>query len=142
VWAWFNPSTGNWGVDYDRNTFTAVSADDLSLPRTTPGTAVILDAETTDLDGHVVEVRHELEATGLADRVRVSSAGISGWHAGEPMDDRAAALLEAQGYPSAHSARHVDAEQLDADLLVVLDDERRRALQSRVPEPDRARLLR
>jgi low molecular weight protein-tyrosine phosphatase len=89
-----------------------------------------------------VVFRHELEAAGLADRVRVSSAGISGWHAGEPMDERAAALLEAEGYPSAHTARHVDAEQLGADLLVALDEEHRRALRSRVPEPDRVRLLR
>jgi protein-tyrosine phosphatase len=89
-----------------------------------------------------VVFRHELEAAGLADRVRVSSAGISGWHAGEPMDERAAALLEAEGYPAVHSARQVDAEQLGADLLVALDNEHRRALEARVPEPDRVRLLR
>jgi len=89
-----------------------------------------------------VVFRHELEAAGLADRVRVSSAGLSGWHAGEPMDERAAALLEAEGYPSAHSARQVDAGQLGADLLVALDNEHRRTLEARVPEPGRVRLLR
>jgi protein-tyrosine phosphatase len=89
-----------------------------------------------------VVFRHELAEAGLADRVRVASAGISGWHAGEPMDERAAALLEAEGYPSAHTARHVDAEQLGADLLVALDHEHQRALQARVPDPGRVRLLR
>jgi protein-tyrosine phosphatase len=86
--------------------------------------------------------RHELEAAGLADRVRVYSAGTGSWHVGEPMDERAAALLDAEGYPFAHSARRVDAELLAADLLVALDNEHRRALEKLVPEPERIRLLR
>ncbi|WP_219415387.1 low molecular weight protein-tyrosine-phosphatase [Pseudonocardia nigra] len=85
---------------------------------------------------------HELERAGLADRVRVTSAGTGGWHVGSPADDRAAALLKAEGYPDAHVARQVDAEQLGADLIVALDNSHRRALQAMVPEPDRVRLLR
>jgi protein-tyrosine phosphatase len=84
----------------------------------------------------------ELERAGLADRVHVSSAGTGGWHVGEPADERAAALLRAEGYPDAHAARQVDAEQLGAELLVALDNSHRRALQSMVPERDRVRLLR
>ena len=84
----------------------------------------------------------ELERAGLADGVQVSSAGVGGWHVGSPADDRAAALLRAEGYPDAHVARQVDAGQLAADLVVALDDSHRRALRSRVPEPDRVRLLR
>jgi protein-tyrosine phosphatase len=84
----------------------------------------------------------ELERAGLADRVHVSSAGTGGWHVGEPADARAAALLRAEGYPDAHAARQVDAEQLGAELLVALDNSHRRALQSMVPERDRVRLLR
>lgn len=84
----------------------------------------------------------ELDRAGLADGVHVSSAGTGGWHLGSPADDRAAALLRAEGYPDAHSARQVDAEQLGADLIVALDDSHRRALRSMVPEPDRVRLLR
>jgi protein-tyrosine phosphatase len=84
----------------------------------------------------------ELERAGLADAVRVSSAGTGGWHIGSPADERAAALLRAEGYPDAHTARQVDAEQLSADLLVALDNSHRRALQSMVPEPERVRLLR
>ena len=85
---------------------------------------------------------HELERAGLADNVRVTSAGTGGWHIGSPADDRASALLRAEGYPVTHSARQVDAEQLGADLLVALDNSHRRTLQAMVPEPDRVRLLR
>jgi protein-tyrosine phosphatase len=85
---------------------------------------------------------HELERAGLADRVQASSAGTTGWHIGSPADERATALLRAHGYPQAHAARQVDAEQLAADLLVALDHEHRRTLQAMVPEPERVRLLR
>lgn len=85
---------------------------------------------------------HELERAGIADGVRVSSAGTGGWHVGDPADDRAAALLRAEGYADAHAARQVDAEQLGADLIVALDHSHRRALQAMVPEPERVRLLR
>lgn len=84
----------------------------------------------------------ELERAGLADRVRVSSAGTGGWHVGSGADDRAAALLRAEGYPDAHSARQLDAELLSADLLVAMDNDHRRTLQATVPEKDRVRLLR
>jgi len=70
----------------------------------------------------------ELERAGLAEGVRVSSAGTGGWHVGDPADDRAAAVLRAAGYPSDHRARQVDAEVLGADLIVALDDTHRRAL--------------
>ena len=85
---------------------------------------------------------HELERAGLADRVKVSSAGTTGWHVGSPADDRAGSVLQAHGYPVTHAARLVDAEQLGADLLVALDHEHRRTLQGMVPERERVRLLR
>ena len=64
----------------------------------------------------------ELERAGLAEGVRVTSAGTGGWHVGDPADERAAAVLRAAGYPSDHRARQVDAETLGADLIVALDD--------------------
>jgi protein-tyrosine phosphatase len=85
---------------------------------------------------------HELQRAGLAHAVEVSSAGTGSWHIGSPADERAAALLRAEGYPDEHTARQVDAELLSADLLVALDNSHRRALQSMVPEPERVRLLR
>jgi protein-tyrosine phosphatase len=70
----------------------------------------------------------ELERAGLAEGVRVTSAGTGGWHVGDPADERAAAVLRAAGYPSDHRARQVDADTLGADLIVALDDTHRRAL--------------
>ena len=83
----------------------------------------------------------ELNRAGIDD-VQVSSAGTGDWHVGSPADDRAAALLRAEGYPDTHVARQVDAEQLAADLIVALDRSHQRMLRSMVPEPDRVRLLR
>jgi protein-tyrosine phosphatase len=85
---------------------------------------------------------HELERAGLADAVHVSSAGTGDWHVGSPADERAAAVLVAGGYRSEHVARQVDAEQLDADLIVALDRSHERALRALVRDPDRVRLLR
>ena len=84
----------------------------------------------------------ELERAGLADGVRVSSAGTGDWHVGAPADGRAAAVLRAAGYPSRHRARQVDAEVLDADLIVALDLSHERELRRLVPDPARLRLLR
>ncbi|ANY08628.1 low molecular weight protein-tyrosine-phosphatase [Pseudonocardia sp. HH130630-07] len=84
----------------------------------------------------------EVESRGLADRVRVTSAGTGHWHVGQPMDDRAAGILAEHGYPTAHSARQVDSEILAADLLVALDAGHLRSLQRSVPDPKRVRLLR
>lgn len=84
----------------------------------------------------------ELAAAGLADAVRVSSAGTGSWHVGSPADDRAAALLRTQGYPDRHRARQVDADDLAADLIIALDRGHQRVLRSMVPDPDRVRLLR
>lgn len=60
---------------------------------------------------------------GLDDRVVVVSAGTGDWHAGDPMDRRAAALLTSQGYDaSRHRARQVLAHWLDEhDLVLAMD---------------------
>jgi protein-tyrosine phosphatase len=85
---------------------------------------------------------HELERAGLADAVHVTSAGTGSWHIGSPADERAVATLLAAGYKTEHVARQVDAEQLEADLIVALDRSHERALRSMVSDPDRVRLLR
>ena len=84
----------------------------------------------------------EVEAAGLADRVRVTSAGTGHWHIGQPMDERAAQVLAEHGHDTAHSARQVDSEILSADLLVALDMGHLRTLEQSVPDPKRVRLLR
>lgn len=85
---------------------------------------------------------HEVERAGLADRVRVTSAGTGDWHVGDAADPRAAALLTEHGYRDMHVARQVDDELLAADLIVALDDGHLRALRRIAPDPERVRLLR
>ena len=83
-----------------------------------------------------------LRRAGLADSVRVSSAGIGPWHAGEPIDPRAGAVLAEHGYPVEHVAAQVGPEHLDADLFLAMDSGHEKALRRLVGDPDRVRLLR
>ncbi len=58
---------------------------------------------------------------GLEKSVRVTSAGIDGWHEGEPADPRTVAELDAHGYDTEHEATAVGDDHLGADLIVALD---------------------
>jgi protein-tyrosine phosphatase len=69
-----------------------------------------------------------LEKEGLADRVRVTSAGTGSWHVGDAADPRAQQVLAARGYPTAHVAAQVDDDHLAADLLIAMDGGHRSAL--------------
>ncbi|WP_285504862.1 low molecular weight protein-tyrosine-phosphatase [Actinokineospora sp. NBRC 105648] len=83
-----------------------------------------------------------LRRAGLADRVRVTSAGVDGWHVGDPADPRTARELARAGYPTTHVAALLDDDHLSADLLVAMDEGHVRALRSRVPDPERVTLFR
>jgi protein-tyrosine phosphatase len=83
-----------------------------------------------------------LREAGLADEVRVSSAGTGGWHAGDEADHRTTAVLRAHGYPVGHRAAQVDDDHLDADLVVALDTGHDRELAHLGVPTDRRRLLR
>jgi protein-tyrosine phosphatase len=86
--------------------------------------------------------RARLADAGLTDAVEVSSAGIGPWHAGEPMDRRAAATLTGRGYDTGHRAQQIDRHQLDADLLVAATDDHVRDLVAAGAAPGRVVLLR
>ncbi|WP_409466650.1 low molecular weight protein-tyrosine-phosphatase [Amycolatopsis sp. GA6-003] len=86
--------------------------------------------------------RKKLADAGLADAVRVSSAGTGPWHVGEAADRRARATLKAHGYPTEHVAAEVSEEDLEADLLLAADGSHLDFLKSRVEDPSRVRLLR
>jgi len=86
--------------------------------------------------------RAKLAEAGLADAVRVSSAGTGPWHAGEPADRRARATLQAHGYPTEHVAAQVSEEDLQADLLLAADEDHLNYLESRVEDASRVRMLR
>lgn len=79
---------------------------------------------------------------GLADRVRVSSAGTGGWHVGSPADPRTAEALRRAGYTCEHVAAQLGAQHLSADLLVALDSGHLAALRRLIRDPQRVVLLR
>ncbi|RDI65170.1 low molecular weight protein-tyrosine-phosphatase [Nocardia pseudobrasiliensis] len=83
-----------------------------------------------------------LERAGLADRVRVSSAGTTSWHVGSDADPRTTAVLRRHGYPIGHIAALVGSDHLDADLLVGLDGKHDRYLARLGVPVERRRLLR
>ncbi len=60
---------------------------------------------------------------GLDDRVDVVSSGTGGWHVGDPMDRRAAAILTARGYDASHHrAKQFEASWHDeADVVLAMD---------------------
>jgi len=88
-----------------------------------------------------VVFREHLRQVGLAEDVRVTSAGIGGWHVGEPADSRAARTLSGAGYETGHVAAQVGAEHLRADLLVAMDAGHHEALVDLVGE-ERVRMFR
>jgi protein-tyrosine phosphatase len=85
---------------------------------------------------------HQIDRRGLADAVRVSSAGTGAWHVGERADERASRVLRAHGYPADHCAAQVDADHLSADLVVALGRDHVRLLEHLGVDPSRIRMLR
>jgi len=79
---------------------------------------------------------------GLADSIRVTSAGIGPWHAGEPADPRARRVLAEHGYPTGHTAAQIDADHLSADLLLAMDAGHEKSLRRLVGDTDRVRMFR
>lgn len=68
-------------------------------------------------------LREALDQAGLSDQVEVASVGTTGWEVGNPIDRRAAALLEDHGIETtSHCAREMTPQLLsDADLIITLD---------------------
>lgn len=83
-----------------------------------------------------------LSRAGLSDRVRVSSAGTHGWHAGSDADPRTTETLRRHGYPTGHRATGFGPEHADADLVVAMTTEHDRNLAVRGVPHQRRRLLR
>ncbi|MEW5812659.1 MAG: low molecular weight protein-tyrosine-phosphatase [Actinomycetota bacterium] len=85
---------------------------------------------------------HQIRERGLADAVRVSSAGTGHWHEGEPADRRAGLTLRGHGYPTAHRAAQLTDDHLGADLVVALGRNHLRMLSQMGVPTDRLRMLR
>lgn len=88
-------------------------------------------------------LRHKLEQAGMADRVRVASAGTHGtWHAAQPPDPRAVAHALRRGYDlSALRARAlVPADFERHDLILAMDEDNFAILARRCDPSLQARL--
>lgn len=90
-------------------------------------------------------LRGMLARSGLADAVRVDSAGTHGWHRGAPPDPRAVAQARARGWPmEGLKSRPVQDEDYSRfDLLLAMDEDNLAHLRERCPAPlaDRVGLL-
>lgn len=84
----------------------------------------------------------QLRRRGLADAVRVTSAGTGNWHVGNCADERATRVLRAHGYATDHCAAQLDADHLSADLVVAMGRNNLRMLRQLGVADDRLRMLR
>ena len=90
-------------------------------------------------------VLHKMVAdAGLADHIRVDSAGTHGYHVGEPPDERAQAHAARRGYDlSAQRARKLTRRDFsDYDLVLVMDDNNEHAARALCPPGSKDRLRR
>ncbi|MFC9795190.1 low molecular weight protein-tyrosine-phosphatase [Streptomyces sp. NPDC127584] len=90
--------------------------------------------------------RRQVEDAGLGALVEIDSAGTGGWHEGDGADHRTVAVLDENGYSSAHTARQFRASWFPAlDLVIALDEGHLRELRALARTPEeaaRVRLLR
>lgn len=96
--------------------------------------------------GEVV-LRDAIDRAGLADRVRVVSAGTGDWHVGDGADHRASAVMGTHGLSlSEHQAsQFTSADFATTDLVLALDLGHERHLQRLAPtlaDREKVRLLR
>lgn len=78
---------------------------------------------------------HRLQEAGLAQRVRVDSAGTGGWHVGEPPDRRAAAELRRRGLAVRGTARQFGEPDFRRfDLILVMDRDNLRDVARLAPD--------
>ncbi|WP_395367455.1 low molecular weight protein-tyrosine-phosphatase [Streptomyces sp. YH02] len=87
--------------------------------------------------------RRHVEDAGLGGLVEVDSAGTGGWHEGDGADHRTVAVLEENGYTSAHTARQFRASWFPAlDLVIALDEGHLRELRALARTPEEAARIR
>ena len=87
-------------------------------------------------------MRNHLAAAGLADRIRVDSAGTGGWHAGDPPDRRAIAAARKHGVDLTQlRARQIaKADFSGFDLVVGMDRQNVADLRRIAPKESTARV--
>ncbi|MBC8286639.1 MAG: low molecular weight phosphotyrosine protein phosphatase [Nitrospinae bacterium] len=74
---------------------------------------------------------------GLQDRIKTSSAGVSGWHAGSPPDVRMQQTARSHGIQLNSRGRQFQASDFQQmDLVLAMDHSNLDALQQMRPEPE------
>ena len=85
---------------------------------------------------------HQIAERGLADAVRVTSAGTGGWHEGDGADGRTDRVLREHGYPTFHRAAQLDDDHLAADMVIAMGRNHTRILRDLGVAPGRLRMMR
>jgi protein-tyrosine phosphatase len=85
---------------------------------------------------------HQIEERGLAEAVRVTSAGTGSWHASDGADERTDHVLRKHGYPTFHRAAQLDDDHLAADLVIAMGRNHARILRDLGVPAARIRMLR
>jgi protein-tyrosine phosphatase len=88
-------------------------------------------------------LRSAIAEAGLADQVRVSSAGTGDWHIGQGANQRAVKVLRASGYGTDHRARQITPRELaGVDLALAADRGHLRDLRRMTQDHAKVALLR
>ena len=89
-------------------------------------------------------LRHRVEQAGLADRVRIDSAGTHDYHVGSPPDERSSHHASLRGYDlTAQRARQVRPADFERfDLILAMDNGHMELLQEDCPAQHRHKLRR
>lgn len=79
---------------------------------------------------------HQVAESGLSDRIRVDSAGTSGWHEGVGPDHRSMKQAAAHGYDLSfiRSRKVTSADFVDQDYILAMDRENLKNLQKICPQ--------
>ncbi|ENN75093.1 hypothetical protein HUJ04_001231 [Dendroctonus ponderosae] len=85
---------------------------------------------------------HLVKERGLADKWKVDSAAIGGWHAGNPPDSRASRTLLNHNVPYNGRARQIEeSDFFDFDYIFGMDNNNISNLKGQQPEGSKAKIL-
>jgi protein-tyrosine phosphatase len=84
-------------------------------------------------------MRHLVHEAGLADQIKIDSAGTGEWHVGKPRDSRSSAVGQRRGMPLYGRARQFQPEDFQKfDYVLAMDKQNRDGLLELAPDDDAA----
>lgn len=86
--------------------------------------------------------RHYVNEAGMADRIKIDSAGTHAYHVGNPADRRARAAAESRGMSLENiKARRVSEDDFEVfDYIIAMDDDNMALLREQAPEEHRSKV--